>query len=90
MTSPQLSEVASTFRTTLQQHVDDGPIALRPWARAKLIDFKVWADGLGLFADSKNSLQSRLGDYAEARETLLDLVTTLMEILQERLSHGRI
>jgi hypothetical protein len=60
------------------------------WAEDRLIDFNLWASGIGLFAKSPSSLDDRLKRNKDVQHVVLTLLSTLNVFLELCVEHGMI
>ncbi|GIZ49344.1 hypothetical protein CKM354_001237600 [Cercospora kikuchii] len=65
---------------------DDPLLAQQQWARHRLIDFNLWADGIGIFASRRNALQHRLRYHQDAAQMLLSVLESLTGVFERLLT----
>jgi hypothetical protein len=72
-----VAAIAKSCQDTISQQSMRGSPHHQQWLRGRLIDFNLWAAGIGVFADGYNALDERLAPFPEFCEAVKIMLRTL-------------
>ncbi|RSL67339.1 hypothetical protein CEP53_002995 [Fusarium sp. AF-6] len=83
LVSPSIFEATKATRHTLERCNSVESQVVSDWAENRILDFNLWAAGIGALSTSQSSLDKRLASQPAVRSVVLGLLSALKTLAQD-------